>query len=114
MLVVGETVQQNHFELLEMYMLDTSLQFGLLMKAQIIRFGLQEHSRIRTLISIILIVFGCNIRHRPPLIMWMLKHTRGRTPPVLTFGMRIRGLILVGPIQIVLWMHGNPGFGKGL
>ena len=94
-------------------MLDASLQFGLLMKIQTIRFGLREHSRIRTLISVISIVFGCNIGHRPPLIMWMLKHARGGTLPVVTFGLRIGGLILFGPIQIVLWVHSNPRFEKG-
>ena len=37
-LVVEETVQWNHFELLEIYMQDTSLQFGLPMEAQAILF----------------------------------------------------------------------------
>ena len=49
-----------------------------------------------------------------PLIMWMLKHTRGGTPSVVKFGMKIRGLIPFGPTQIVPWVHGNLGFEKGL
>ena len=36
MLVIEETVQWSHFKLLEMYMQNTSLQFGLPMKAQAI------------------------------------------------------------------------------
>ena len=32
-LAVGETVRWSHFELVEMYMQDTSLQFGLRMRA---------------------------------------------------------------------------------
>ena len=39
MLVVEESVQWSRFELLEMYMQDISLQFGLPMKAQAILFG---------------------------------------------------------------------------
>ena len=38
-LAVEETVRWNHFELVEMYMQDTSLQFGLPIKAQAILFG---------------------------------------------------------------------------
>ena len=38
-LVIEETVQWSRFELLEMYMQDASLQFGLPMKAQAIFFG---------------------------------------------------------------------------
>ena len=30
------------------------------------------------------------------------------------FGVRIGALISFGPIQIVLWVHGNLGFAKGL
>ena len=90
---------------------DTFLQFALLMKAQTIHFGLQEHSRIGTFISVIPIVFECNIGHWPPLIMWMLKHTRNRTSLVVTNGVRIGGSIMFGPIRIVLWVHSNPGFG---
>ena len=36
MLVVGEIVRSSLFKLLEMYMLDTSLQFGLQVRAQTI------------------------------------------------------------------------------
>ena len=38
-LAVEEIVQWNHFELVEMYMQDTSLQFGLRMRAQAIISG---------------------------------------------------------------------------
>ena len=71
MLVVGEIVQPSLFELLEMYMLDTSLQFGLQVKAhcQTIPSGLQEQSQIQILMSIIPIVFGCSTGHQPLLIM---------------------------------------------
>ena len=69
MLVVGEIVQPSLFELLEMYMLDTSLQFGLQVKAQTIPSGLQEHSQIQILMSIIPIVFRCNTGHQSLLIM---------------------------------------------
>ena len=114
MLVVGETVQRSHFKLLGMYMHDTSLQFGLSMKAQTIHSGLPEHSRIRTLILVIPIVFGCNIEYQPPPTMWMLKHMRGGTLLVVASGVRIRDLILFGRTQIVLWVHGNPRFERGL
>ena len=80
-LVVGETVELSHFEFQETYMLDTSLQFGLPMKAQTIPSGLLEHSQIQIVISVIPIVFDYNIGHWLPFIMWMLKHTRGGTPP---------------------------------
>ena len=40
MLVVREIILQSHFELLEMYMLDTFLQFGLLMRTRVIPSGL--------------------------------------------------------------------------
>ena len=65
MLVVGEIVWSSLFELPEMYMLDTSLQSGLQVKAQIIPSGLQEHSQIQILMSIIPIVFRCNTRYQP-------------------------------------------------
>ena len=67
-LVVGEIVQRSHFELPQTYMLDTFLQFGLLMRAQIISSGSPEHSELRILIGVIPIVFKCNIGHPPPLI----------------------------------------------
>ena len=38
-LLIEETVQWSHFELLKIYMQDTSLQFSLPMKAQAILFG---------------------------------------------------------------------------
>ena len=44
MLVVGEIVWPSLFELPEMYILDTSLQSGLQVKAQTIPSRLQEHS----------------------------------------------------------------------
>ena len=44
MLVVGEIVQPSLFELPKMYMLDTSLQYGLQMKVLTIPSGFQEHS----------------------------------------------------------------------
>ena len=69
MLVVGEIVRPSLSELPEMFMLDTSLQSNLQMKAQTIPSGLQEHSEIQILMSVIPIVFGCNIGHQPPLIM---------------------------------------------
>ena len=47
MLVAAEIVRPSLFELREMYMLDTSLQFGLQVKAQTIPSGLQEHSQIQ-------------------------------------------------------------------
>ena len=62
-LVVGEIVRPSLFELPKMYMLDTSLQSGLQMKAQIIPFGLQEHSQIQILMSFIPIIFGCITEH---------------------------------------------------
>ena len=69
MLVVGEIVRPSLFELLEMYMLDTSLQSSLQVKAQTIPSRLQEHSQIKILMSVISIVFGCNTRHQPLVIM---------------------------------------------
>ena len=39
----------------------------------------------------------------------MLKHMRGETSSVVTFEVRIGGLIPFGPIWIVLWVHGNLG-----
>ena len=83
-----------------MYILDTSLQFGLLIKAQTIPFGSQERSQIQILISVIPIIFGYNIGHQRPLIIWMLKHTRGGTLLVVLFGIRTRGLILFGPYRL--------------
>ena len=68
-LVVGGIVQPNLFELPKIYMLDTSLQFGLQRKAQTIPFGLQEHSQIQILMLVIPIVFGCNIGHQRLLTM---------------------------------------------
>ena len=47
MLVAGEIVRPSLFELLEMYMLDTSLQFGLQVKAHTIPSGLQKNSQIQ-------------------------------------------------------------------
>ena len=69
MLVVGEIVRLSLFELPEMYVLDTSLQSDLQVKAQTIPSRLQEHSQIQILMSIIPIVFGCNIGHQPLVIM---------------------------------------------
>ena len=90
-----------------MYISGISLQFDLLMKAQTIFSGLREHSQIQILMLVNLIVFSCNIGHRPPAIMSMLKHMRDKTPAMVTFGIRIGGLIWFGPTQIILWMHGN-------
>ena len=59
-LVVEEIAQRSHFELQETYMLDTFLQFGLLLKAQVIPFGSPEYSQLQILIRVIPIVFKCN------------------------------------------------------
>ena len=83
------------------------------MKAQTICSRLPEHSRIRTLILVIPIIFGCNIGHQPPSTMWMVKYMRGGTPLVVISGVKIGGLIMFGPIHIILWIHGNLGFEKG-
>ena len=68
-LVVGEIVLQSHFELPEMYMLDTFLQFGLLMRTRVIPSGLPEHSQLRIPIRVIRIVFRYSIGYHPSLNM---------------------------------------------
>ena len=95
-------------------MLDTFLQFGMLMRARVIPFGSPEHSQLQILIQVIPIVFKCNLGHRPPLIIWMLRHMWGGTPLVVTSRVRTEGLIRFGATRIVSWMHGFLGFERRL
>ena len=73
-------------------MLDKYLQFYLLMRASIILSRLLEHLELQILIQFIPIMFGCNIGHQPPLIMWMLRLTRVGTLPTIMSSIKIGGL----------------------